>query len=107
MKNGRLGFKQPRPGQAARVQTARPSRGAAGSLGAEAVPSPAPGRNPAGVPSLAVQASPAWVTDRSELQPPDLPDLEDSGLADPDVEDSDLSGLEDDDSEPADTITFD
>jgi energy-coupling factor transporter ATP-binding protein EcfA2 len=113
MKNGRLGFKQPRPGQAARVQTARPSLGAAGSpgaagrLGAEAVPSPAPGRNPAGVPSLAVQASPAWVTDRSELQPPDLPDLEDSGLADPDVEDSDLSGLEDDDSEPADTITFD
>ena len=64
-------------------------------------------RNPAGVPSPAVQASPAWVTDRSELQPPDLPDLEDSGLADPDVEDSDLSGLEDDDSEPADTITFD
>ena len=107
MKNGRLGFKQPRPAQAARVQTARPNPGAAGSLGAEAVPSPAPGRNPAGVPSLAVQASPAWVTDRSELQPPDLPDLEDSGLADPDVEDSDLSGLEDDDSEPADTITFD
>jgi putative ABC transport system ATP-binding protein len=111
MKNGRLGFKQPRPGQAARAQAARTggagSPGPAVSTGAEAAPSPAPGLNPADVLSPGVQAGPAWVSDRSDLQPPDLPDLEDSGLADPDLDGSDLSGLEDDDSEPADTITFD
>jgi putative ABC transport system ATP-binding protein len=120
MKNGRLGFKQPRPGQAARA--ARP--GGAGTSGpagaAEAVPAPAPGLNPAGVPSPDVQAGPALVSDRPDLEPPDLEaaDLEDPDLDDPDLsdledddlsdlEDDDLSDLEDDDSEPADTITFD
>jgi putative ABC transport system ATP-binding protein len=84
MKHGRLGFKPSRPGQAARAQT----------------PTPAPGLNPADVPSPGVQAGPARVsdgTDRSDLEPPDLPDLEGS----------DLSDLEDDRSELADTITFD
>jgi len=128
MKNGRLGFRQPRPGQAARAQAAR--TGPAGSTGAETAPSPAPGLNPAGVSSPDAQAGPARVPDRSALQPPDLPDLEaadleaadleaadledsdledsdleDSGL--PDLEDSSLSDFEDDDSEPADTISFD
>jgi putative ABC transport system ATP-binding protein len=71
MKNGRLGFKQPRPGQAAQAQAARTGP--------------------------AAQAGPARVSHRSALQPPDLPDLEDSSLPD----------FEDDDSEPADTITSD
>jgi len=79
MKNGRLGFKQSRQGQAA--QAAR-----TGPAGAARAPSPDVGLNPADVSSPDVQADPARVPD---LEPPDLPDLED------------------DDSEPADTITFD
>ena len=84
MKNGRLGFKQPRPGQAAWVQAARTD-----PAGPDAAPSPAPGPTPAGVPAPDVQAGPARVSDHSDLQAPDLSDLED------------------DDSEPAGTITFD
>jgi len=130
MKNGRLGFRQPRPGQAARAQATRAQAtraqaagtgtGPAGSAGAETAPSPAPALNPAGGSSPDAQAGPPWVSDHSALQPPDLPDpqaadLEDSDLEDSDLEDSGLPGLEhsglsdfeDDDSEPADTITFD
>jgi putative ABC transport system ATP-binding protein len=109
MKNGRLGFKPSRQGQAARVQAAR--TGGTRS-GAEAAPSPAPGPLPADVSPLDVKAGPAWVPARPDLesldhqpldqQPPDLPDLED-----PDLDDADLPDLDDDDSESADTITFD
>jgi putative ABC transport system ATP-binding protein len=95
MKNGLLGFKQSRQGQAARAQAAR--TGGVARTGAEAVPSPAPGLTPADVSSPDVQAGPARVSERTDLEPPDLPGLEDS----------DLSDLEDDDPEPADTITFD
>jgi putative ABC transport system ATP-binding protein len=115
MKNGRLGFKQSRPGPASRVQAAR-----TGPAGAARAPSPAIGLNPADVPSPDVQADPAWVSHRPDAEPADLrasdlPDLEDSGLEDsgpedledPDLEDSGLPDLDDSDSEPADTISFD
>ena len=106
MKNGRLGFKQSRPGpvvRAAQVQAAR--IGGARNTGAEAAPSSAPGLIPADVSSPDVQAGPARVSEGTDLEPPDLADLEPPDLAD--LEDPDLSDLEDDDSEPADTITFD
>jgi ABC-type multidrug transport system ATPase subunit len=122
MKNGRLGFKQSRQGQAsrpARVQSAR--TGSAGSTGAQKAPPPAPGLI-SDVPSPDVQAGPARVSDRTDLEPPDLARLESPGLeaddleaddleaddleAD-DLEADDLSDLEADDSEPADTISFD
>jgi putative ABC transport system ATP-binding protein len=92
IKNGRLNFRQSRKGQAARVQTV--STGPAGRTGAEPAPSPAPGPVPADVPSPDVQAGPARVSDRTDLEPPDL-------------ENDELSELEDHGSEPADTITFD
>ncbi|HUB21366.1 MAG TPA: ABC transporter ATP-binding protein [Streptosporangiaceae bacterium] len=108
MKNGRLGFKQSRQGQAPQVQAAR-----TGSAGA--APSPAVGL-PADVPSPDVQAGPARVPDRTDpeplkpsdlsavgsfaadLEPPDLADLEDIE----ELGDSDLPDLDD-----SDTITFD
>ena len=90
MKNGRLGFKQSRPGPAAQVQAAR--IGGARNTGAEMAPSPTLGLTPADVSSPDVQAGPARVSEGTDLEPPDLPDLSD---------------LEDDGSEPADTITFD
>jgi hypothetical protein len=95
MKHGRLGFKPSRAGQAVRVQAAR--TGPADAAGLDKTPAPPPGLNPADVPSPGVQAGPARVsdrTDRSDLEPPDLPDLEGSDL-------------EDDRSEPAGTVTFD
>jgi putative ABC transport system ATP-binding protein len=124
MKNGRLGFKQSRQGQAARVQAARVGRASSSGLaGAETAPSPAPGRNPADVASPDVQAGPARVSDRADPEPPDVPSLqppglETRGLQPPglddsedsdleDLEDSGLSDLDDSDSRPADTITFD
>ncbi len=73
-------------------------------------PAPTPGLNPADVPSPGVQAGPARVsdrTDRSDLQPSDLPDREDTRLEGTDLEDHDLSDLEDDDSESADIVNFD
>jgi putative ABC transport system ATP-binding protein len=82
MKNGRLSFKQPRPGQAARVKAAR--TGGSASTGTGAAPSPA-GLVPADVPPTDVQAGPARATDDD----PDLPDFDHP------------------DSEPAETITFD
>jgi putative ABC transport system ATP-binding protein len=90
MKNGRLGFKQPRRAQparaqAARAQAARPqaarSRTGLGT-DAEAVPSPV-----------------------SDLEPPDLPEFEAPDL--PDLQGPDLDDLSDSDPSPADTITFD
>jgi putative ABC transport system ATP-binding protein len=98
MKNGRLGFKQSRQGQAL-----RPAR-------AQAAPSPAAGLNPADVQAPDVQAGPARVPDREPSGPhaPDLPALADPDLDDlEDPEDSDLADFDDPDSEPADTINFD
>jgi putative ABC transport system ATP-binding protein len=132
MKNGRLGFKQPRPGQSARVQAAR--TGGSVSTGANAVPSPRAGLIPADVPPTDVEAGPAGATDPADLepprlQPPDLADLDDTDLDDTDLDDTDLDDTDlddtdladlddtdpdselpdfgDPDSEPADTITFD
>ena len=115
MKKGRLGFKQSRQGQGARVQAA-----STGPAGAARAPSPAIGLNPADVPSPDVQADPAWVSHRPDAEPADLrasdlpdleaADLEDSDpedLEDRDLEDSGLPDLDDSDSEPADTVSFD
>jgi putative ABC transport system ATP-binding protein len=78
MKNGCLGFKQPRPGEALWVQATR-----TGLAGPQAPSWPAPGLDPAAAPSPYLQAGPAaWVSDRR-----------------PDPGDSDP--------EPADIITFD
>jgi putative ABC transport system ATP-binding protein len=111
MKNGRLGFKQSRPGRASRVQAVR-----TGPAGADRTPSPAVGLNPADVSSPDVQADPARVSHGPDLEPPDLratdlpnledPDVEDADLEDADLEDPDLADLDDSDSEPADTISF-
>jgi len=98
MKNGRLGFRQSRPGPVVRPAQVQAARiGGARNTGAEAAPPSAPGLIPAGVSSPDVQAGPARVSERTDLEPPDLPDLEDS----------DLNDVGDDDSEPADTVTFD
>ncbi len=117
MKNGRLGFKKPRPGQSAQVQAAR--TGGSVSTGANAVPSPRAGLIPADVQPTDVQAGPAGATDPADLelprlQPPDLADLDDTDLDDTDLADlddtdpdSELPDFDDPDSEPADTITFD
>jgi putative ABC transport system ATP-binding protein len=126
MKNGRLSFRQPRPGQAARVQAAR--TGDSLSTG----PPPAAGLIPADVQPTDVQAGPARAANPANpadpadpadlepprLQPPDLaafqhPDLDDADLEDDadqeerDDLDSELPDFDDPDSEPADTITFD
>jgi putative ABC transport system ATP-binding protein len=77
MKNGRLGFRQPRRPQSARTQ-----------------PTPV---QAAGTQSEAgVASSPAPDLQRRDLQPPDVPDLQDSDL--PDLQDSDTS--------PADSVAF-
>jgi ABC-type multidrug transport system ATPase subunit len=84
MKNGRLGFKQPRPGQAARFQAPR----AGGSLST---------------------GTPADL-EPPRLQAPDLGALKGSDL-DSEVDeahlDSELPDFDDPDSERADTVTFD
>ncbi|MGH3151337.1 MAG: hypothetical protein ACRDOB_11485, partial [Streptosporangiaceae bacterium] len=133
MKNGRLTFRQPRPGRA--QSGARPAGSqAAGSqaVGSQAVGSQAAGSKPAGSRSGArtatTQAEPA--TAAADLQPPDMPvyadaDLTDrhepgpADLAEPDLNDLDDSDLDDSgsldepdefadsDSEPADTVRFD
>ena len=60
MKNGRLTFKQPRPGQAARAQAAR--TGGSVSTGTGGAPAPAD-LVPADVPPPDVQAGPARAID--------------------------------------------
>jgi putative ABC transport system ATP-binding protein len=114
MKNGRLGFKQSRLGQAARVQAAR--TGGPLSTGTGAAPSPAAGLIPADAQPTDVQAGPARAADPADLEPPgiqapDLAALKDADLVS-DLEDdadldSELPDFDDPDSEPADTITFD
>jgi putative ABC transport system ATP-binding protein len=84
MKNGRLGWRQPRPSQAARSQAAR--SGAAGSQAAPAQAAPA-------------QAAPAQATDdftpAPDLQPSDLPEVEHSEHTDAgDREFTNLADLE-------------
>jgi putative ABC transport system ATP-binding protein len=130
MKNGRLTFKQPRPGQsrpgqAARVQAARTGSSVITSTGAAL--SPAAGLIPADVqPADAqptdIQAGLARTADPADLEPPRLQpadlaalkdsDLDDAELDDAELEDdadldSELPDFDDPDSEPADTITFD
>jgi putative ABC transport system ATP-binding protein len=123
MKNGRLTFRQPRPG---RAQPARAQAGAR-QAGSQAVGSePAASRSGAG--TATAQAEPA--ASDADLQPPDMPvyadadltDLHEPGpadLAEPDLTDLDDSDLDDSgsldepdsfadsDSEPADTVRFD
>jgi putative ABC transport system ATP-binding protein len=126
MKNGRLGFKQPRPGQsrpgqsrpgqAARVQAARTGGSVSTSTGA--APSPAVGLIPAEVQPTDVQptdvqptdvqptgaqAGPPWAADPAyleppRLQPPDLAPLKDADL-DPDLDDADLDDADLDDAD--------
>jgi putative ABC transport system ATP-binding protein len=108
MKNGRLGFKKSRPGQAAQVQAAR--TGGSLSTGTGAAPSPAVGLIPADVQPTDVQLGPGRAADPADLEPHRLraPDLEDDAdLEDRDDLDSELPDFDDPDSEPADTITFD
>jgi putative ABC transport system ATP-binding protein len=130
MKNGRLTFRQPRPGRA--------------QSGARPTGSQAAGSKPAGSRSGArtatAQAEPAAAAPAADLQPPDMPvyadadltdlhepgpaelaepdlnDLDDSDLDDSDLDDSDLDdsgtldepdSFADPDSEPADTVRFD
>jgi putative ABC transport system ATP-binding protein len=92
MKNGRLGFKQPRPGQAAQVQAAR--TGSSAITGTGAAPSPAAGLIPADIQPTDVQAGPARAADPADLEPhrlqaPDFAALKDSDLDEADL-DSDL-----------------
>jgi hypothetical protein len=87
MKNGRLGFRQPRPGRAARPQAGRPA-----APSAQTAPEPFPGLVPPDVPVYPAQAD-----HPADTEPAGLPGLADAGFEDP----------EDRDSEPADTITFD
>jgi putative ABC transport system ATP-binding protein len=112
MKNGRLGFKQSRPGRAAPAQAARPGPARPGPAGAATTPSPVTGLKPDDVSSPDVQAGPARVSaPEPDLRAPDLePASLQDGVEDPDLddlEDSDLPDFDDSDSEPADTITFD
>ena len=103
MKNGRLSFKQPRPGRAAQ---AAPGRSAAAAAQPARRPGePAPGLVPPDVPVDAPRAA-----GRADLEPADLhdgqlEDLEDGHLED--VEDDQFEDLEDSGSQPADTVTFD
>src|SRR5271155_2811576 len=77
MKNGRLTFKQPRPGHPRPGQSAR--TGGSVSTGANTVPSPRAGLIPADVQPTDVEAGPAGATDPADLEPPRLqpPDLAD------------------------------
>ena len=133
MKNGRLAFKQPRPGQsrpgqsrpgqAARVQAAR--TGGSVSTGTGAAPSPAAGLIPADVQPTDVQAGRRGpptppTSSRPASRPPTSPPSRtptwttptwtptgDADLEDDADLDSELPDFDDPDSEPADTITFD
>ncbi len=106
MKNGRLTFRQPRPGRA------QPARAQAGARTATAQAEPAPAASDADLqpPDMPVYAD-ADLTDRHEPGPADLaePDLTD--LDDTDLDDSgsldEPDSFADSDSEPADTVRFD
>jgi putative ABC transport system ATP-binding protein len=130
MKNGRLTFRQPRPG---RAQPARAQAGArrAGSQAAGSEPT----ASRAGARTATAQAEPATAASDADLQPPDMPvyadadltdlhepgpadlaepdltDLDDSDLDDSDLDDSgsldEPDSFADSDSEPADTVRFD
>jgi putative ABC transport system ATP-binding protein len=128
MKNGRLTFRQPRPG---RAQPARAQAGAR-QTGSQAVGSEPAGARP-GARTATAQAEPA--APAADLQPPDMPvyadadltdlhepgpadlaepdltDLDDSDLDDTDLDDSgsldEPDSFADSDSEPADTVRFD
>jgi putative ABC transport system ATP-binding protein len=134
MKNGRLTFRQPRPGRAqpARSQAgAQPARSQAGArrAGSQAAGSEPTASRP-GARTATAQAEPAPAASDADLQPPDMPvyadadltDLHEPGradLAEPDLTDLDDSDLDDSgsldepdsfadsDSEPADTVRFD
>jgi putative ABC transport system ATP-binding protein len=126
MKNGRLGFKQPRRPQPSRTQPARtqPARTQpASTQPTPAQPTPAQPASTHGVQFQADLTPPTRGTDseaaflpgpdlqRRDLQPPDLPDLHnsdlhDSDLHDSDLHDSDLGDLQDSDTSPADTVAF-
>jgi putative ABC transport system ATP-binding protein len=120
MKNGRLGFKQPRPGQsrpgqsrpgqAARVQAAR--TGSSVVTGTGAAPSPAAGLiptdvQPTHVHPTDVQAGLARAADPADLEPPRLepPDL--AALEDSDLDDAELDDAELDDAELEDDADLD
>ncbi len=97
MKNGRLGFKQPRRTQPASTQPASTQPASVQAASAES----------------AAGAAYSYAPDlqRRDLQPPDLPDVQDSGLQDSDLhnlQDPDLqdSGFRDPDTSPADSVAF-
>jgi putative ABC transport system ATP-binding protein len=114
MKNGRLGFRQPRRSQSARTQPAstRPASVQAGTAQSTPVQAGTAQSTPvqagtaqstpvqaAGAQSAAgAVSSPAPDLQRRDLQPPDLPDVQDSGLQGSDLHDSDTS--------PADSVAF-
>jgi len=119
MKNGRLTFRQPRPGRA------QPARPGARTATAQAEPALAASDADLQPPDMPVYAD-ADLTDLHEPGPadlaePDLTDLDDTDLDDSDLDDSDLDdpdlddsgsldepdSFADSDSEPADTVRFD
>jgi putative ABC transport system ATP-binding protein len=124
MKNGRLGFRQPRRSQSTRTQPAstRPASVQAASTqpaSVQAATAQSASVQAATAQSASVQAagaqsaagavsSPAPDLQRRDLQPPDLPDVQDSDLQDSDLQDSDLqdSDLHDSDTSPADSVAF-
>ena len=132
MKNGRLTFRQPRPGRAQPARAQAGARQTGSQAGARQTGSQAVGSEPAGsrpgARTATAQAEPA--APAAGLQPPDMPvyadadltDLHEPGpadLAEPDLTDLDDTDLDDSgsldepdsfadsDSEPADTVRFD
>ncbi len=132
MKNGRLTFRQPRPGRAQPARAQAGARQTGSQAGARQTGSQAVGSEPAGsrpgARTATAQAEPA--APAADLQPPDMPvyadadltDLHEPGpadLAEPDLTDLDDTDLDDSgsldepdsfadsDSEPADTVRFD
>jgi putative ABC transport system ATP-binding protein len=106
MKNGRLGFRRPRPGEALLVPATR-----TGPVGPQLPSRSALGPDPAAALSPYPQADSAgWISDRTgpghpDLRPADLPDLEADALDD--HADSGRPDPGDYDPAPADVITFD
>jgi putative ABC transport system ATP-binding protein len=91
MKNGRLGFRQPRQSQAARSQPARSQAARSGAAGSQAAPASAgPGS------AAPASTAPAQATDEfmaPDLRPSDLPEVEPSEH--PDAEDREFTNLAD------------